>query len=149
MSKKITINKVGSQESHEPRLLGSIVKEMLQGWNPNTDLGCEVKTILRSDRRMLTGKDYQGVMRRDSDADVDEFLCRDAHYTFVETVSQKPYKRNPRVFNGEHITITRWDDGSLHPNFKPLKMGAGFSVDSYAISVCNELRLALKGLVEK
>ena len=99
MSKKITINKVGSQESHEPRLLGSIVKEMLQGWNPNTDLGCEVKTILRSDRRMLTGKDYQGVMRRDSDADVDEFLCRDAHYTFVETVPMSAGKRNPRERN--------------------------------------------------
>ena len=81
--------------------------------------------------------------------DVDEFLCRDAHYTFVETVPMSAGKRNPRVFDGEHITITRWDDGSLHPNFEPLKMGAGFSVDSYAISVCNELRLALKGLVEK
>ena len=120
----------------------------LNGWNRNTDLGCEVKTILSSDRRMLTGKEYQGVLRRDSDAVVDEFLYRDPHYTFVETVPMSG-KRNPRVFDGEHITITRRDDGMLRPNFKPLKMGAGFSVDGYAISVCNELRNALKGLVEK
>ncbi|MCR5316283.1 MAG: hypothetical protein K6E52_10340 [Bacteroidaceae bacterium] len=45
--------------------------------------------------------DYQGVLRRDTDADVDEFLCRDAHYTFIETVPQKSCKRNPRVFDGQ------------------------------------------------
>ena len=65
----------GLEGFNEPRL---------DGWNPNTDLGCDLKTILRSDRRMQTSKDYQGVLRRDSDADVDEFLCRDAHYTFIE-----------------------------------------------------------------
>ena len=119
------------------------------GWNPNTDLGCVVKTMLRSDRRMQTGKDYQGVMRRDSDADVDEFLSRDAHYTFVETVPAKAFRRNPRVFDGQYITITQRSNGSLWPNFKPMKVGAGFSVDSYALGVCNELRKALTGLVEK
>ena len=98
---------------------------------------------------MQTSKDYQGVLRRDSDADVDEFLCRDAHYTFIETVPQKSCKRNPRVFDGQYLTITRRSDGSLWPNFKPLRKVTGFTVDGYAIGVCNELRQALKGLVEK
>lgn len=31
----------------------------------NTDLCCDIKTILHSDRTMRTGKDYQGVLRRD------------------------------------------------------------------------------------
>ena len=123
--------------------------DMEQGWNPNTDLGCDLKTLLHSDRRLQTGKDYQGVLRRDSDADVDEFLCRDAHYTFVETMPAKACKRNPRVFDGQLITITRRADGSLWPNFKPMKVGAGFSVDSYALGVCNELRKALTCLVGK
>lgn len=120
-----------------------------QGWNPNTDLGCDLKTLLHSNRRMQTGKDYQGVLRRDSDQEVDEFLCRDAHYTFIETVPQKPCKRNPRVFDGQYLTITRRADGSLNPNFKSLKVGAGFSVDGYALEVANEIRNALKGLVEE
>jgi len=47
---------------------------------------------------------YQGVLRRDTDADVDEFLCRDAHYTFIEPVPQKSCKRNPRVFDGQYLT---------------------------------------------
>lgn len=77
----------GSKKSNEPRLLGSIVEEMLHGssplavgyrqyiasqekgeveeqsWHTNTDLGCDVKTILRSDVRMKPGQDYQGVLR--------------------------------------------------------------------------------------
>ena len=120
-----------------------------ESWHPNTDLNCELKTLLRCDKRMKTGKDYQGVLRRDSDAEVEEFLYRDPHFTFVETVPQAPCKRNPRVFTGQYITVTRRSDGSLWPNFKPLKKGGGFSVDGYAIGVCNELRQALTGLIVK
>ena len=53
------------------------------------------------------------------------------------------------MFNGKFITVTRRDDGSLNLNFKSLKTDDGFSVDGYAIAVCNELRQALKGLVEE
>ena len=59
------------------------------------------------------------------------------------------WKRNPRVFNGEYITVTRRDDGALRPNFKPVKTGKGFGVVRYAMAVSNELLWALDGLVEK
>ena len=39
-----------------------ISKANLNGWHTNTDLGCDVKTILRSDLRMKVGKEYQGVL---------------------------------------------------------------------------------------
>ena len=145
----ISKKKAGLKKAKEPRLVGSIVSEMLQGWHSNTDLGCEVKTILRSDVRMKTGKAYQGVLRRDSEGIVDEFLCRDPHFTFVETVPQTAGKRNPHVFDGKYITVTRRDDGSLRLNFKELKVGADFSVEKYASGVANELLWALEGLVEK
>jgi len=173
MSKKITI-KADSKKSNEPRLLGSIVEEMLhgnsplavgyrqyiashengnaeeQGWHPNTHLGVDVKTLLRSDVRMKVGKEYQGIFRLDSEADIDEFRCRDAHMTFTETVPMTAGKRNPHVFAGQYITVTRRDDGSLRPNFKPMpKLGANLSVDYYAFEVYRELRQALKGLVEE
>jgi hypothetical protein len=119
-----------------------------KGWNNNTDMAVDLKTILRSDRSMKTGKEYQGVLRRDSDADIDEFRCRDPHYTFIETVGKTAEKRNPHVFVGEYITITRRDDGTLRPNFKPLPMGRDFSVAKYAVGVSNELLWALEGLVE-
>lgn len=112
----------------------------------NTNLGCNVKTILRNDRTMRTGKDYQGVLRLDHDASIDEFLARDAHYTFIET---EPWtsKRNPRLYKGKYITITRRPDGTLKPNFRPLP--ANMSVERYAFGVYIELHKALEGLIEK
>ena len=119
------------------------------GWHTNTDLGCDVKTLLRSDMRMKVGKDYQGIFRLDSEGIADEFLCRDPHYTFIETVPSTAGKRNPHIFDGKYITVTRRDDGSLRLNFKELKMGAGFKVERYALGVYNEICIALGGLIEK
>ena len=117
-----------------------------QGWNKNTELCMDVTTFLRSDSRMKAGKDYHGVLRR-------HVICEDFNYneemTFVETVSQKQVKRNPQVFHGEYITVTRRDDGSYSPNFRPIHTGPGFNVEHYASSVANELLWALGGLVEE
>ena len=141
----ISKKKAGSKKSNEPRLVGRIVEEMLQGWNPNTHLSVDLKTLLRSDSKMKAGKDYQGILRRD---EICEEFRYDEHFTFVETVPQTADKRNPHVFVGEYITVTRRDDGSLRPNFKPMKVGADFSVEKYAAGVANELLWALEGLVE-
>ena len=114
----------------------------------NTDLGCNVKTMLHSDRKMRTGKDYQGVLRLDAEGVVEEFLSRDPHYTFIETLPWS-MKRNPRVFNGKYISITRRSDGTLRPNFKPMKVDGDFTVERYAFGVYRELHKALEGLVGK
>ena len=45
--------------------------------------------------------------------------------------------------------MTRYSDGSLQPNFRPMKVGEDFSVERYAAGVANELLWALEGLVEK
>lgn len=135
-----------NKNSKKVRLVGSIVEDVLQGWNRSTELCCDVKTILHSDRTLKTGKDYLGVLRRDTEAEVDEFLSRDPHYTFVET---DPWtsKRNPRLYKGKYITITRRPDGTLKPNFRPLP--ANMSVERYAFGVYIELHKALEGLIEK
>ena len=139
--------KAGSKKQQEPRLVGDIIGEMLQGWNRSTELCVDLKTILHSDPVMATGKTYQGMLRCDSDAEIEEFRCHDPHFTFVETMPWLS-KRNPRVFAGKHITITRKDDGSLRLNFRPLKTDGHFSVERYALDVYNEICMALSGLVE-
>ncbi len=117
----------------------------LNGWNNNTHLGVNLKTQLRSDRKMKLGKSYQGVLRRD--VECDEFLY-DEHFTFTET---QPWstKRNPKVFNGKYISVTRQDDGTYRLNFKPLKTGEGFNLEHYALGVYNEICIAIGGLIEK
>ena len=77
-----------NKNSRKPRLVGGIVKEMLQGWHRNTELSVDLKTILRSDERLQTGKDYHGLLRRDVVSE--EFRC-DEHFIFVETL---PWSRN-------------------------------------------------------
>ena len=118
------------------------------GWHTNTDLGCDVKTLLRSERVMKVGKDYQGILRLDSEAIVEDFLYRDPHYTFIETLPWS-MKRNPKVFNGKYISVTRRDDGALRLNFKPMKNDENFSLERYALGVYNEICMALGGLVEE
>ena len=146
---KLNLKKAGSKRMNEPRLLGDILQEMYMGWNVNTDLGVDLKSLLHSDRSMRIGKEYRGVLRLDHEADIDEFRCQDAHYTFVETLPQSAGKRNPHVFNGQYITVTRRDDGSLRLNFKPMKVDKDFSVYRYALGVFNELMWALEDLIEQ
>ena len=120
-------------------------KTSLSGWHNDTHLSVNLKTQLRSERKMKTGKDYQGLLRLD--VECEEFHY-DEHFTFTETLPWNK-KRNPHVFNGKYISVTRQDDGTYRPNFKPLKMGVGFNVERYALGVYNELCIALGGLVEK
>ena len=117
-----------------------------QVWNPDTHLSVDLKTLLRSDSKMKAGKDYQGILRRD---EICEEFRYDEHFTFVETVPKTVEKRNPQVYVGEFITITRRDNGTYRPNFRPMKMDADFSVEMYATGVANELLWALEGLIGK
>ena len=109
-------------------------------WNTNTELCIDLKTILRTDRRARMRKDYTGVLTRDGRE----------HYTFLETLPESAGKRNPHIFCGDFITVTRWADGTLHPNFRPKRIGGkGFNLESYAFGVACELREALKGFIEE
>ena len=110
-----------------------------QGWKHTTELCMDVKTYLRGEIRMRTGKNYQGVLTRDSEE----------HMTFMETSCQKKMKRNPHIYEGERITVTRRDDGTYRLNFCPIPIGAGFSLETYALGVYNEICMALGGLIEE
>ncbi len=170
--KKNNFSSAGSEAQYGPRTIEEIVKVFLahshsrfvapyrrqkakqatkenQDWYPDTRLGVDLKTLLHSDKSMEAGKEYQGVLRCDSENIVDEFLCRDAHFTFTETLPWH-MKRNPIVFRGKYISVSRRDDGSLRLNFKQMpKIEAGFILDHYAFEVYRELRQALEGLIEK
>ena len=67
----------------------------------------------------------------------------------TETVTLPSPKRNPHLFVGKFITITRRDDGSLRLNFRPVDMKHDFCPSDYASHVANELFWALTSLLEK
>ena len=114
--------------------------------NCNTYIGVNLKTMLRNDSRAMLGKNYLGVLRRDVESD--EFRY-DEHFTFVETVPSTAVKRNPKVYEGKHITITRKDDGTYRPNFKPMHIGGSLTLSRYVYQVYMELCEGLSGLIEE
>ena len=121
-------------------------KSNRNGWHTTTELCVNVKTLLRSDVRMMPGKEYLGVMRRD--VDCEEYRYEE-HFTFKEINPSANGKRNPRLFDGKLITVTRQADGTPRLNFKKLRIDKGFSVERYALAVYNEICIGLEGLVEK
>lgn len=112
----------------------------------NLELCIDLETMLQNDVLMEPGKDYPGILRREIPSE--EFGFDDGRYSFIETIHTTAGKRNPHVFDGQFITVTRRDDGSYRLNFKPLKTGADFSLERYALGVYNEICIALGGLIE-
>lgn len=151
-----------SRGQYGPRLAGEILHDYLENsneplavayrehhdeaeaWHANTDLCVNLKTILCSGKRMEIGKNYTGVLRLDSEPIVDEFLCRDPHYTFVESAqSTKVCHRNPYHYQGQHVSCTISPDGKPRLNFKQMKLDADFDKYRYAREVMNEVIQAL------
>ena len=114
-------------------------KSQFMGFYPNTESCVDLKLMTCKPGRMGMGNLLCGILRRDGEE----------HYTFVEMLLPKTWKRNPHIFIGRYITVTQRDDKSLRLNFRPLMMDDTFSVDLYTLGVYNELRKALEGLVEK
>lgn len=110
-----------------------------EGWHRNSEICVDLKTVLRMDFIAGFGKQYQGQLTRDSED----------RFSFIETLPPAACRRNPRLFDGKYVTLTRWNDGALHLFFKKMKADADFTVDNYAFEVANEIRQALKGLVEE
>ncbi len=110
-----------------------------QRLHPNTELCIDLKTLLCDDPKMVPGKDYVGVLNND----------REDHYVFMQTRLDWVARRNPKIFSGKYITITKRRDGSLHLNFRTLSMDKGFSIERYAKGVARELCQALKCLIEE
>ncbi len=155
-------SRVGFEAQYDPRLAGEILHDYLENSNeplavayrehkaevdadllfrdfyPNTEPGIDLKLITRKPGRIPVGDSINCMLTHDGDF----------HYTAVETLPWMS-KRNPRVYSGKYINITRRDDGTLRPNFKPLTINEDFSVERYAFGVYRELHQALEGLVEK
>ena len=128
----------GQADDARSRTTVSVVK----GWFRNTDLCMDVKTFLRHDRIAKIGKNYTGVLCRDTDD----------HYSFVETATPvaNAIIRNPHVFEGKYINVTRrLMDGHIRFNFKEVDFGGRFNPSSFAIAVMKEILKAFKCLGEE
>ena len=111
------------------------------GWFRNTELCSDIKTYLCFDRIAKIGKVYKGLLRRDSDE----------HFSFFEcSPSANAIIRNPHVFEGKYINVTRrLMDGHIRFNFKEVDFGGRFNPMGFAIGVMTEILKAFKCLGEE
>ena len=111
------------------------------GWFRNTELCSDIKTYLCFDRIAKIGKVYKGLLRRDSDDHFSFFECRPSANAII---------RNPHVFEGKYINVTRrLKDGHIRFNFKEVDFGGRFNPMSFAIGVMTEILKAFKCLGEE
>ena len=111
------------------------------GWFRNTELCSDIKTYLCFDRIAKIGKVYKGLLRRDSDDHFSFFECRCSASAII---------RNPHVFEGKYINVTRrLKDGHIRFNFKEVDFGGRFNPMSFAIGVMKEIIMAFKCLGEE
>lgn len=111
------------------------------GWFRNTELCSDIKTYLCFDRIAKIGKVYKGLLRRDSDEHFSFFECRPSANAII---------RNPHVFEGKYINVTRrLKDGHIRFNFKEVDFGGRFNPMSFAIGVMKEIIMAFKCLGEE
>ena len=110
-------------------------------WFRNTELCSDIKTYLCFDRIAKIGKVYKGLLRRDSDE----------HFSFFEcSPSANAIIRNPHVFEGKYINVTRrLMDGHIRFNFKEVDFGGRFNPMGFAIGVMKEIIMAFKCLGEE
>ena len=151
MKKVLESNKkAGSKRMNEPRLIGSIVTEMLNSdsplavayrerLHPNTELDVDLKLLTRQPGRLAVGKSLGGALAHDDEQ----------HFTFVEGMPKAPSNRYPLLYRGWYINVHRHDDGALYPSFKRVPIKEDTDVEDFIRIVSLELRTALKSLVKK
>ena len=96
----------------------------------------DVKTLLRTDRVTRIGKNYRGVLMRDGED----------HYTFLESIPAT-VKRNPHVYRGKRINVSRAVDGTLYPTFNRPRYSKNFTFQDFCREAAEEL-IVVTGLVE-
>ena len=131
----------GKADTEEADSEGKAAAAGNSGWFRNTELCSDIKTYLCLDRIAKIGKVYKGLLRRDSDEHFSFFECRPSANAII---------RNPHVFEGKYINVTRrLKDGHIRFNFKEVDFGGRFNPMSFAIGVMKEIIMAFKCLGEE
>ena len=68
------------------------------------------------------------------------------HYTFLES-HPATQKRNPHIYMGKYINVSRADDGTLYPTFNRPRYTKDFTFQDFCREAAEEL-IVVTGLVK-
>lgn len=142
----------GSASSHEPRLVGEIINDILQSNSPlargyrqhqqaypNTELCVDLKLLTREPGRIRIGNYLDGAITRDADD----------HFLFIENASAKKrndvQQRNPHIYHGVYININRKPNGTLYPTFNRPQFNEQFTFLEFCRKAAEELMQVASG----
>ena len=144
----------GSEKKNEPKVIGEVLIEYFQSdkplavayrdrlfkdIHPNTELDIDLKLMTRHPGRIRVGEYLSGVITRDA-----ENL-----FSFVENASEGKkvvITRNPHVYVGKFVNVTRKDDGTLYPTLNRPRYSENFSFKDLCREAAAEL-IVIAGLV--
>lgn len=139
--------------SHEPKVVGAILNEMLRSDSPfavayrnhlfpDTHLDVDLKLVTREQGRMPVGAYLDGAITRDGEN----------HFSFFQNDAEKKRlvvtQRNPHVYLGKRINVNRKDDGTLYPTFNRPSYTKDFSFQNFCREAAEEL-LVVAGLLDE
>lgn len=138
----------GSALSHEPKLIGDIMGDMLQSDSPfavaypNTEPCIDLKLLTRQPGRIAIGDYLDGALTRDGDE----------HYLFIENATDKKRtvvtQRNPHVYEGQFINVNRKPDGTPYPTFNRPQFTTDFTFKHFCLAAAEEL-LRVAGIISE
>ena len=98
----------------------------------NTNLCVDLKTVMQKDALLAKGQCYNGILTRDSET----------HYRFEETIRKGRRPRNPKLYDGKHISMVRKSNGRYQIYMKT--MGKDIDRENLAFEIYCEMISALK-----
>ena len=98
----------------------------------NTNLCVDLKKKKKKDPLLVEGQCYNGILTRDSDT----------HYRFEEAIRKGRRPRNPKLFDGKHISMVRKSNGRYQIHMKA--MGEKLDRENFAFEIYREVVSALK-----
>lgn len=99
----------------------------------NTNLCVDLKTVLQNDAQVAEGKCYNGTLSRTDDE----------HYLFEESVTTSRQRRNPKVFDGQYLSMVHKPDGQYQYHFKSMPDLTRIDRDTLALGIYKEVVTAL------
>ena len=100
----------------------------------NTHLNVDLKTVMQQGAHLQEGLCYNGVLTRDGED----------HYRFEEATRRGICKRNPKLFDGEYISLVHMRNGRYQCHMKTISASTVSDCYGLAYKVYSELVNALQ-----
>ena len=100
----------------------------------NVNLCVDLKTVMQSDAHLVEGQPYNGLLTRDSED----------HFIFEESCRRHRCPRNPKLFDGDHLSLVHMQNGKYQIHMKTIDASAIEDRNQLAFNVYSELLTAFK-----